>query len=150
MGGNNLTSLPEEIAQLRRLKTLFFANNEFQSIPTVLGKLPELFMLSFKGTTPTSPISIENPLSFFNLPLLCTSFFVFVRACVPMYTPVSDLYFVQCSTYVRTCSLTCLSIYPFIDMSTHQFINLYIITYIYQSDRSIIAIITTTTVIISF
>ena len=49
-GGNKLNSLPSEFARLRKLKTLFFANNDFDSVPVVLGKLPELFMLSFKGT----------------------------------------------------------------------------------------------------
>jgi Leucine-rich repeat (LRR) protein len=49
LGGNNLSSLPPELAQFQALKILFFANNQFQSIPTVLGSLPNLYMLSFKS-----------------------------------------------------------------------------------------------------
>lgn len=49
LGGNRLSSLPDEIAQFRKLRVLFFANNDFTSVPSVLGGMPSLFMLSFKS-----------------------------------------------------------------------------------------------------
>lgn len=49
LGGNHLSSLPEELVQCQRLRILFFAGNRFTSIPTLLGRLPNLYMLSFKG-----------------------------------------------------------------------------------------------------
>lgn len=48
-GGNRLSSLPDELAQFRRLRILFFAGNAFESVPSVIGQLPQLYMLSFKG-----------------------------------------------------------------------------------------------------
>lgn len=48
-GGNRLSSLPDELAQFRRLRILFFAGNAFESIPSVIGQLSQLYMLSFKG-----------------------------------------------------------------------------------------------------
>ena len=49
LGGNNLSTLPDSIAELKQLRILFFANNAFESIPEVLGKLEHLYMLSFKS-----------------------------------------------------------------------------------------------------
>jgi Leucine-rich repeat (LRR) protein len=48
-GGNSLSSLPEEIAEFRKLRILFFAQNKFNHIPDILGSLPSLYMLSFKS-----------------------------------------------------------------------------------------------------
>lgn len=48
-GGNQLSSLPDEIAQFSNLKILFFANNNFTAIPECLGLLPSIRMLSFKS-----------------------------------------------------------------------------------------------------
>ncbi len=49
LGGNQLTDLPDSISQLTNLRILFFAQNNFTSIPLVLGTLPSLYMLSFKS-----------------------------------------------------------------------------------------------------
>lgn len=48
LGGNNISSLPNEMTSLVNLRILFFAGNAFTSIPKVLGQLPSLYMLSFK------------------------------------------------------------------------------------------------------
>lgn len=48
-GGNNLSSLPDEVTHFKKLKILFFAQNKFQTVPKVLGSLPSLYMLSFKS-----------------------------------------------------------------------------------------------------
>ena len=49
LGGNHLSSLPEEISQFNKLRILFFANNNFTTIPKVLGTMSSLYMLSFKA-----------------------------------------------------------------------------------------------------
>jgi Leucine-rich repeat (LRR) protein len=49
LGGNKLSSLPDSMIALQKLRILFFAQNNFTSIPTVLGKLSALYMLSFKS-----------------------------------------------------------------------------------------------------
>jgi hypothetical protein len=46
---NKLSALPEELANCATLKVLFAMANEFEEIPEVLGKLPNLGMLSFKS-----------------------------------------------------------------------------------------------------
>lgn len=49
LAGNFLEDLPDEFSQLASLRTLFFLNNRFARIPPVVGRLPNLFMLSFKS-----------------------------------------------------------------------------------------------------
>lgn len=49
LGGNSLSTLPEEISEFKKLRILFFAQNKFDHIPEVLGLLPALYMLSFKS-----------------------------------------------------------------------------------------------------
>jgi Leucine-rich repeat (LRR) protein len=49
LGNNNLSFLPENMLELQKLRILFFAQNKFKDIPVVLGKLSSLFMLSFKS-----------------------------------------------------------------------------------------------------
>lgn len=49
LGGNNLSSLPEGMARFHRLRILFFGQNKFEEIPSVLSALPALYMLSFKS-----------------------------------------------------------------------------------------------------
>ena len=49
LGGNGISSLPDEIRWFGRLRILFFAGNRFTSVPPVLGCLPSLYMLSFKS-----------------------------------------------------------------------------------------------------
>ena len=49
LGGNSLSSLPEDFHLLKQLKILFFAGNDFEVFPEVLGKLERLYMVSFKA-----------------------------------------------------------------------------------------------------
>lgn len=44
-----LTSLPPSFSSLRRARVLFFLGNGFEAVPSVLGQLPSLFMLSLKA-----------------------------------------------------------------------------------------------------
>lgn len=49
LGGNKLTTLPDEVLQFRKLRVLFLGSNEFERIPPLLGRLTTLYMLSFKS-----------------------------------------------------------------------------------------------------
>ncbi len=49
LSGNLLTQLPNEIAQLQKLKIAFFSENKFEIFPEVLGSLPLLEMIGFKA-----------------------------------------------------------------------------------------------------
>ncbi|MDR9830484.1 leucine-rich repeat-containing protein kinase family protein [Vibrio sp. FNV 38] len=46
---NQLTTLPDEIKQLRKLKILFASNNQFEVLPEVLGECENLEMIGFKA-----------------------------------------------------------------------------------------------------
>lgn len=46
---NQLTSLPKEFAQLKKLKIIFASNNNFVALPEVLGQCDELEMVGFKS-----------------------------------------------------------------------------------------------------
>jgi len=45
---NYLTALPASVAGLRRLETVFFLGNRFETYPAALAPLPKLTMVSFK------------------------------------------------------------------------------------------------------
>ncbi len=49
LAGNSLLDLPHCLAELRNLKILFCLGNMFETIPSVVSKLPECYMLSFKN-----------------------------------------------------------------------------------------------------
>ena len=49
LGNNNLSDLPDKMASLTNLRILFFANNQFRTFPSILGKMRSLFMISFKS-----------------------------------------------------------------------------------------------------
>lgn len=49
IGGNKLSSLPSNFSIFKKLRILFAPNNFFTELPSVLGKLSSLFMLSFKS-----------------------------------------------------------------------------------------------------
>lgn len=46
---NQLTSLPEEFAKLKKLRIVFASNNHFVTLPEVLGKCENLEMVGFKS-----------------------------------------------------------------------------------------------------
>lgn len=49
LSGNSLSELPDSIQALKRLKIIFFANNQFKIFPKVLAELPSLTMIGFKA-----------------------------------------------------------------------------------------------------
>ncbi|PKF61685.1 protein kinase [Psychromonas sp. psych-6C06] len=49
LSNNQLSSLPNEIAQLHKLKIVFASNNLFTELPAVLGKCKNLEMIGFKS-----------------------------------------------------------------------------------------------------
>lgn len=48
LSNNQLTSIPDEIKQLKKLKILFASNNQFEILPTSLGQCENLEMIGFK------------------------------------------------------------------------------------------------------
>lgn len=48
LSNNQLTSIPEEIKQLKKLKILFASNNQFETLPASLGQCENLEMIGFK------------------------------------------------------------------------------------------------------
>jgi Leucine-rich repeat (LRR) protein len=65
LGGNQLSSLPNEIVQFSKLRILFFAQNSFKTIPEQLGSMNSLFMLSFKSNKveSISPASLSKSIA---------------------------------------------------------------------------------------
>lgn len=49
LSGNALSSLPEDLPRLRRLRILFCSDNQFTALPDVLGQFPQLSMVGFKA-----------------------------------------------------------------------------------------------------
>lgn len=49
LSNNNLSTLPNDILQLKKLKIVFFENNKFTEFPKILAKLPALSMIGFKS-----------------------------------------------------------------------------------------------------
>ena len=49
LSGNQLSKLPDSIAQLKKVKIIFFANNSFTEFPVILRQLPFLSMIGFKA-----------------------------------------------------------------------------------------------------
>lgn len=47
--GNHLSSLPEDLPRLNRLRILFCSENQFTHLPEVLGRCPNLTMIGFKS-----------------------------------------------------------------------------------------------------
>lgn len=49
LSGNALSSLPDDLPRLRKLRVLFCSNNRFTELPAVLGQCAELSMVGFKS-----------------------------------------------------------------------------------------------------
>lgn len=49
LSGNALTSLPDDLPRLRKLRVLFCSDNQFVSVPEVLGQCAQLSMVGFKA-----------------------------------------------------------------------------------------------------
>ncbi|MCX7087107.1 MAG: leucine-rich repeat-containing protein kinase family protein [Methylococcales bacterium] len=49
LSGNALAELPDDLAQLRKLRIIFCSDNQFTALPEVLGACPELSMIGFKA-----------------------------------------------------------------------------------------------------
>ena len=49
LSGNQLTTLPDDLPRLTRLRVLFCSNNAFTELPAVLGHCAQLSMLGFKA-----------------------------------------------------------------------------------------------------
>ena len=47
--GNALSSLPDDLPRLHRLKIIFCSDNQFTELPAVLGQCPQLEMIGFKA-----------------------------------------------------------------------------------------------------
>ena len=49
LSGNALSSLPDDLPRLHKLRILFCSNNQFTDLPEVLGRCPQLSMVGFKA-----------------------------------------------------------------------------------------------------
>ena len=49
LSNNNLSSIPDDIKRLKKLKIAFFANNLFTHVPSAFKGCENLFMLGFKA-----------------------------------------------------------------------------------------------------
>ena len=49
LSGNRLSSLPDDLPRLHKLRVLFCSENLFSEVPAVLGRCPELQMIGFKA-----------------------------------------------------------------------------------------------------
>jgi hypothetical protein len=49
LSGNALSSLPADLPRLRKLRVLFCSDNQFTTVPEVLGECPQLSMVGFKA-----------------------------------------------------------------------------------------------------
>lgn len=49
LSGNKLTSLPDDLPRLHKLRIIFCSNNPFTTLPPVLGSCAELTMIGFKA-----------------------------------------------------------------------------------------------------
>lgn len=49
LSGNNLSTLPNDLTRLTKLKVIFCSENQFTHVPEILGQCPELSMVGFKS-----------------------------------------------------------------------------------------------------
>jgi len=51
LSGNRLSSLPDDLPRLHKLRILFCSDNDFSEVPSVIGDCPELEMVGFKANS---------------------------------------------------------------------------------------------------
>ncbi|WP_237248729.1 leucine-rich repeat-containing protein kinase family protein [Sideroxyarcus emersonii] len=61
LSGNALSSLPDDLPRLRKLRILFCSNNRFTELPAVLGQCPQLGMVGFKANQIRSVPTVALP-----------------------------------------------------------------------------------------
>lgn len=49
LGGNQISSLPNNFSKLQNLEIFFCSDNLFETYPTILNQLPKLYMVAFKN-----------------------------------------------------------------------------------------------------
>lgn len=49
LSGNKLSSLPDDLPRLHKLRIIFCSDNQFTELPEVLGRCPQLSMIGFKA-----------------------------------------------------------------------------------------------------
>ena len=49
LSGNALVTLPDWLAECTQLRVLFCSQNAMTALPSVVGRLPNIFMVSFKS-----------------------------------------------------------------------------------------------------
>ncbi|MGF1520487.1 MAG: leucine-rich repeat-containing protein kinase family protein [Nodosilinea sp.] len=54
LSNNQLTALPDSVAQLHNLRSVFFNNNQFEVVPEVLARCPRLSMVGLKANRLTT------------------------------------------------------------------------------------------------
>jgi hypothetical protein len=54
LSNNQLSTLPDELHRLHRLRVLFLNNNQFETVPEVLAQCPNLSMIGFKANRLTT------------------------------------------------------------------------------------------------
>nr|WP_315217641.1 leucine-rich repeat-containing protein kinase family protein [uncultured Duganella sp.] len=63
LSGNALSSLPDDLPRLRKLRIIFCSDNQFTELPSVLGACPALTMVGFKAnrisTVPTASLPAQ-------------------------------------------------------------------------------------------
>lgn len=62
LSGNALTSLPDDLTRLHRLRVIFCSDNQFTHVPEVLGECPLLDMVGFKANRITHLPAASLPL----------------------------------------------------------------------------------------
>ncbi len=64
LSGNALSQLPDELERLHRLRIIFASDNQFRALPTVLGRMPQLSLIGFRGNqiSHVSPAALPQTL----------------------------------------------------------------------------------------
>ncbi len=63
LSGNKLNRLPDDFGKLNKLRIFFASNNEFETLPSVLGQCPNLEMIGFKANMLTEIEEYSLPIN---------------------------------------------------------------------------------------